>query len=300
VRSLLRSPSIVHGHGVWRPINLAPLLSGRARPSRVIWSARGALSSWAMDYKRVVKLPFWLLAQKRALLACDCYHAMGIGEYEDFRRLGLKKPVALVPNGIDLPDEGIASTRGKTLLYLGRINPVKGLDELLGAWANVESAFPGWDLAIAGPVSDAYAESVQRRSAQLQRVRVLGEVQGERKRSLLSTAAVLVLPSHSENFGMTVAEALAHGTPVITTTGTPWREIPAKRCGWFVRPEEEALRAALADAMHTPAQELEAMGERGRAWMRDEYSWSMVGERLRACYAWMIEGGRPPSWIHLD
>jgi glycosyltransferase involved in cell wall biosynthesis len=253
-----------------------------------------------MADKRFVKLPFWLVAQKRALLACDCYHATSVGEYEDFRRLGLRKPVALVPNGIDLPEDRISSTRAKTLLYLGRISPVKGLDELLRAWAAVESKFPDWELAIAGPVGDAYAESVQRRGAQLPRVRFLGEVQGERKRSVLSTAAVLVLPSHSENFGMTVAEALAHGTPVITTTATPWREIQAKRCGWFVRPEEGELTAALTDAMHRPLHELQEMGERGRVWMRAEYSWSMIGERLRASYAWMIEGGTPPSWIHLD
>jgi glycosyltransferase involved in cell wall biosynthesis len=256
-----------------------------------------------MRYKRIVKQPFWRLIQKPALKRCHCFHATSSEEYEQVRRLDLRAPVAVIPNGVDIPELDVDAPRKRQVVFLGRVNPVKGIDMLIRAWAGICGQIPGWELVIAGPLNDDYGRSMQRLAAAgygHSTVRFTGEVVGEEKADLLSGATLFVLPSHSENFGMVIAEALAYGLPVITTTGTPWTQLASRRCGWRVTPDESAIATALREAMARPAGELREMGSRGREWMEQEYSWAHIAAMMQETYRWLLNDSPQPGWVHAD
>lgn len=302
LRNMSYSPSILHGHSVWRLINLFPLFLKKNPEAKVICSPRGALSSWSMQYKKLVKLPFWKLLQKPALNRCNCFHVTSEQEYEDIRQLGFRTPISIVPNGIDLPDCKSTHRRRKKILYLSRINPVKGIDILLSAWESVAPEFPEWELIVAGPLDNDYALTIQAlsKSRNIPRLKFFGEALGNTKNMLFSESSLFLLPSYSENFGIAVAEAFAHGVPVITTTGTPWSNITIKRCGWYIDPKQEALTTSLRDALSRPLPELHEMGLRAHQWMLEEYSWQHIATLMQDTYKWLLTGAEQPSCVHLE
>jgi len=304
VRRRARLGGILHGHGIWRfANNVFPVVLDRNAPVKIVCSPRGSMSAWSMGYKGLVKKPFWRLVQKPALQRCNCFHVTSKEEYENVRRLELRAPVAVIPNGVDMPDIDPGAPRRRQVVFLGRINPVKGIDMLIHAWSVLCRQFPDWELVIAGPLADDYARDMQRLAAGVcggVNVRFAGELRGEQKTALLSGASLFVLPSHSENFGMVVAEALAHGLPVVTTTGTPWTELAARKCGWQVAPDQGAIREALRQAMASPQKELVSMGRNGRDWVEREYAWQHIAAMMLKTYSWLHDAGQCPDWVHRD
>ncbi|NNE82716.1 MAG: glycosyltransferase, partial [Alphaproteobacteria bacterium] len=134
----------------------------------------------------------------------------------------------------------------------------------------------------------------------LQRVEFSGPLYGEDKWRAYQEADLYVLPSHSENFGMTVAEALAAGTPVITTRGAPWAELEPRGVGWWIDIGVDALVASLQEAMTSSPEELIVRGERGREWMIQKFSWQRVGTMMDQTYQWLLHRGEMPNWVHLE
>lgn len=304
VRKSAQQSDILHGHGLWRfANNMFPLMLDRNAPARIVCSPEGTMSAWSMKYKSALKKPFWWLFQKPALERCHCFHVTARDEYENVRRLGLRAPVAIIPNGVDIPSIPAETVRKRYVFFLGRIHPVKGVDMLIRAWPGVKSLFPDWELVIAGPLTGDYAREMQGLAAGLggePGIHFVGEVLGEEKKVQLSEASLFVLPSHSENFGIVVAEALAHGLPVVTTTGTPWAELTGRNCGWQVPPEQSAIASAMQDAMSRPLEELHAMGERGRDWMQQDYSWENVASMMLDTYQWLHTGNGRPGFVVTD
>ena len=111
---------------------------------------------------------------------------------------------------------------------------------------------------------------------------------------------MFVLPTHSENFGIAVTEALGAGIPVITTRGAPWEELPEYRCGWWTEIQANALRDALAQAIHMPAAELKAMGMRGRDLVTTHYTWRNIAEKTLILYQWLLGHGARPNFVVMD
>lgn len=299
IRKLSLSSCILHGHGIWRIANLFPLLVARDSPAKITYSPRGTLSNWSMRYKSALKKPFWKFLQKPALERCDCFHATSGAEFQDIRRVGLTQPVAVIPNGIDIPPIDNQTIRHKQLLFLSRINPVKGLDILLPAWEAIAHDNPDWELIIAGPLDSDYAVSISKSAikSRIPNIRFVGEMLGEAKRDLLFRSALFVLPSYSENFAIAVAEALAHGMPVITTTGTPWPEIAQRNAGWYIQPNVSMLTEALQTAMSQPLPALQEMGMNGRKWMEENYAWGRVASMMLETYEWLLHDDRKPEWV---
>lgn len=302
IQKLSHTPGILHGHGLWRGSNLFPLLVKKNSPRKVVFSVHGMLTPWSFNNKRLLKLPFWQLLQLPALKKSHLYHVTAASEYEDIRRVGLKNPVAIVPIGIDIPKQNQASLRRKQLVFLSRINPKKGLDILLPAWSTIALEYPEWELLIVGPIDTEYAQQVvsEAKKCNIPRIQFMGEITGDKKTKLLLESSIFVLPSYSENFGIVITEALAHGLPVITTTETPWQELNDKQCGWCIQPNQKQLERSLRHALSTSPAMLQEMGEKGRNWMIKEYSWGQVSDMMLQTYDWLINKGSAPSWVIYD
>ncbi len=300
-----RSADIVHGHSLWMLPNVYPALAAQRSGRPLIISPRGTLSPVALRRSRIMKALFWRLFQGPAVRKAACLHATSVQECQDIRKFGLLAPIATLPNGIDIPNLPTRSPKTgslKQLLYLCRLHPIKGIEHLLNAWAAVQSQFPDWVLRIVGPDAGGYRKKLEALTERLQLARVtfLGPRYGDDKWAEYAAADAYVLPSHSENFGMSVAEAMACGLPVITTTSTPWVDLDSRRVGWSVTPDVNALTQALRSALSTPQGELIAIGQRGRKWMAEEFSWKKVAKDMIEVYRWLLGGGEPPRSVRLD
>jgi glycosyltransferase involved in cell wall biosynthesis len=260
------------------------------------------LGAEAVAFSKLKKGAFWRLFQARALRDAACLHATSEAELGDIRAAGLTNPVAIIPNGVDLPPPAPADPgRPQTLLSLGRIHPKKGLDTLVRAWAAVEDAHPDWSLRIVGPAELGHDRELSALAVSLglKRVSIEGPAFGEDRLAAYRDASLFVLPTRHENFANSVAEALAAGVPVISTKGAPWAGLQRELCGWWVDHGPEPLAAALGVALSLPRDTLTDMGMRGRAWMARDFSWEHVADEMLAVYAWLTQGAEQPSTVRL-
>jgi len=293
-------PDLVHVHGVWMYYSLASLRWCRGGWPRMV-SPHGMLEPWAFRYRRWKKLPVWLLWERRHLDSAAILHATSEQEATNIRALGLRPPIAVIPNGIDVPDlpqPGNRTHEERRALFLSRIHPIKGLLNLVEAWRRVGP--PGWRLSIAGPDECGHLGVVQQavREAGLAGVvDFLGPIYGKEKQELLNSADLFILPTFSENFGIAVAEALASAVPVITTKGAPWGCLETHGCGWWVDIGVEPLVAAISEATRCTTSELRAMGERGRRLVEERFSWPKIARQMKAVYEWVLGGGPRPEWV---
>lgn len=303
-RALAESRHAVwHMHGLWMMPNVYPAQHAAGRGASLLLSPRGMISGEAMRFSAGRKRLFWALLQNRAVAAVDCFHATAEDEAEAIRALGFRQPVAVVPNGIDLPPIGAVKRLGpREVVSLGRIHPKKGLDRLVAAWARIEPEFPDWRLRIVGPDEVGHAGELAAQAAGLGLARISIEppALGPDKWALLGGASLFVLPTLNENFAMTVAESLACATPVISTKGAPWAGLESERCGWWIDHGVEPLVAALRWALSLPRESLAEMGANGRDWMERDFAWDSVGRRMMAVYAWLRGDGTRPADVRLD
>jgi glycosyltransferase involved in cell wall biosynthesis len=287
---------VLHDNGIWLPHNhrLAVLAEKRGIP-RVV-STRGMLEPWALSHKRLKKNLAWCLYQRRDLKQACCHLTTGEAEAQNLQHLGLGVPIATVPNGVDVPEErprGVGSgaerpVRGgpRIALFLGRIYPIKGLPMLVEAWARVRPE--NWILRIAGPDEAGHQKQVKKAvtAAGLgQVVSFTGPLGPGTKKSAFFDADLFVLPTHSESFGMVVAEALAHGLPVLTTTGAPWSILPESGCGWWVDPTVDGVAEGLRQATDLDPEILRSMGGKGRGLVSTKFGWNRVADLVLSTYA---------------
>ena len=298
MRAALRASSaqIIHTHGLW----LAPNCY-RPPGKAFVLSPRGMLGPAALAFSAGKKRLMWRLLQGPAARAASLLHATSDQEHDEIRAFGLGNPVAVIPNGIDVPPlERPARGAIRTVLSLGRIHPKKNLTGLIRAWATVEDR-EGWRLRLVGPDEGGHAGELRALVAQLglADVTVESPVFGDGKLAAYREADLFVLSTLNENFAMTVAEALAAGTPVISTKGAPWGGLEPEGCGWWIDHGEAAMAVALGLAMSLPGETLSAMGAKGRDWMLRDYSWDRIGRDMLAAYEWALHGGQPPAAVRL-
>jgi glycosyltransferase involved in cell wall biosynthesis len=303
LRTAAQQADILHNHGLWTMPNIYPRAAVRGTACKLITSPRGMLSPQALAKSRWRKRVMWLLCQQRALAASHCFHATAENEYRDIRAAGLRGPVAIIPNGIDVPPKLVREDiQRRRVLFLGRLDPIKRIDVLIQAWRQVQERFPAWDLEIVGPDENGHLQQLQKMAAEpnAQRVAFRGPAYGPAKEAALRQAQLLVLPSRSENFGMVVAEALANGVPVIVSRGAPWSAVETHRCGWWLDISVPALAEMLGKALSLSPIELAEMGKRGREWIARELDWKRIAQMMVVTYQWLIDGGEPPRCVITD
>lgn len=331
---------ILHTNSFWMMPNIYPFWVAKKRSIKVVTSPHGCFAPWALKHSWFKKLIFGALLQYPALKRTDMFHATCEKEYEEIRAQGYKQPVAIVPIGMEVPtleekpqntqkgpcgqdcqcdrkpqntqkeDLKLATShlplateneRLKRIVFFGRVHKVKAVDHLVKAWGQLQANLPEWELVIAGPDCGAKGElDAIITEEQIPRVRFVGEVYGPAKYDFLTEADIYVLPSYTENFGVTVAEALACGTPTIASQGTPWEGLETEQCGKWVPIGVEPLVEALRELTSLTDEERAEMGKRGRAWIQRDFSWDGIGAKMKAAYAWLLGQGEKPDFVRVD
>lgn len=294
---------VLHLHGLWRLPSIVPGLMAIKQNTPYMVSPHGSLGAEALRFSSKKKRAMLLLGQGKVLSLANCLRATAASEAEAIRSFGLKQPIALIPNGVDLPiDHSFMtdpSTGTKYVLWLGRFHPIKGLPALIRAWDEQARSFPDWTLRLVGSDELGHKAELMRLVQELKvpRVSIECPVFDEKKTKLMANANLFVLPSLGENFAATVAESLAVGVPVICSKGAPWSGLNLKRCGWWVNGDASSLSGALGVALNLSDSERQKMGARGREWMAHDFAWDGIGRRMNAVYDWMIGRGDPTDDI---
>lgn len=323
---------VLNAHGLWQLPTHYAVKSALSREKPLVITPRGMLEPGALQFSHWKKhLSGWLW-QNRDLHRATCIHATSQMEADNCRRYGLKNPIAVVPNGIDLSEYPLkqegrtflsdhSSGEKRQLLFLSRIHPKKGLCHLLEAWAQLPHVHGEWQLVIAGSDDGGHEDELKKMATDLQldwsdcvdnpqrQVSIIGShlstsslhfpgaLFGDDKLRAYQEAELFVLPTLSENFGMVIPEALACGTPVITTKGAPWSELETTGSGWWIDVGTDPLKDCLEQALRCSSEELRQMGAGGRKLVEEHYSIDSVAQQMMSIYEWCISSGMPPSCL---
>jgi len=293
---------IIHNHSLWSMVNITAGFFSPFKKSKLVASPRGTLSNWALSQKKYIKKILWVI-QKRIFENADLIHVTSEDEYNQVRALGFTKPVTIIPNGIDVININYTKTKRdfKRLLFLGRIHPTKCLDRVLYALSKVESS--SVKFTIAGKGDAKYVDNLKKicKHLNLDNVSFVGPVFGDEKAKLFIDSDLFILPSHSENFGVAIAESLAYSCPVIVSKGTPWKEVEERNCGWWINNDIESISETLNLAFKKDVNELETMGCNGKKLILERYDWKSVGIKMSISYQWILGiEAKTPNWIKLQ
>jgi glycosyltransferase involved in cell wall biosynthesis len=313
-RNLVRESAGLHIHGLWQLSTSAAARAARSESKPYIVSAHGMLESWALANKRLKKSIYAWLFERANLRAATCLHALTRAEARDYRNFGLRNPIAIIPNGVDVPSACSAEPflnrfpelRGKRLLlFLGRIHFKKGLDVLCEAWTRVSRDWPDAQLVLAGPDFENTRTPIEKLLEERQirhRVTFTGMLANDLKWSALRAAECFVLPSYSEGLSVSVLEAMGMGLPVIVSEQCNLPEVAERNCGWVIQPRAPGsndLESALGDVLRASSPARARLGANGRRLVAERYSWTVVGEQMSALYAW-AQGGDLPTAFEIE
>ena len=286
----------IHSHGLWlRPLAYAAR-AARLHHAPLVLAPRGMLEPWALGHHAWKKRLAAAFIHPGATAAVSGWHATAAQEAEHllarpaWLRAPASAPACVAPNGIAAPDPASAAPARaawlsaysqlhdtRVALFYGRFHRKKRVAELIGLWRSVPR--PGWTLLLAGLPGD-YSVADLRTLAASSPASPIVVADGATRPPPYARADLVRLPSHAENFGQAVAEALAAGVPALVTDTLPWRELDSARAGRCVPWSD--YPAALAALLASP--ELPALGASARAWVLQNFAWAASARRLLEFY----------------
>ena len=315
ISGLVKESHIVHIHGVWPLLNNKIMKFCRYNDIKYVISPRASLmlSDINKTYIKIFKkYAAWKFFVKNNIESASGFHVTATNEFDDLKRVGFENNVSIIPNGININEysENIDKhilyslvpeiEHKRTLLFFSRIAPKKGLFLLAHAWGKLSTANPAWHLLIVGPdnenhwpevktILDVYDPHSYTRCDYLT---------GDARIAVLKHADIFVLPTYWENFGIVIAEALMAGTPVITTTKTPWNDLQSIGCGWLIEPTVDALVCVLTKAMKHDPQTLQEMGQKGRAYVSKHFDCRNIAADMIKYYEYILGAGDKPEFVY--
>jgi glycosyltransferase involved in cell wall biosynthesis len=284
-RTEIRSFDAVHIHGLWNRVVWAAAAEARRCGVPYVLSPRGMLEAAALAHRSWRKQVSYALFDRALIEGASLLHATSESERETLRRLLPRVPVALIPNGIDVPQAADERReRPRTILFVGRVHAIKRLDLLIDAFALVRARHSDVRLVIAGPDEGRLRRLLVARAGEhAAAVEWTGEVDEKRRALLLADAAALVMCSDSESFGMSVLEAMAASVPVVVTRTCPWADVHRHGSGFWVEQRADAVADALDRLLSEPLR-ARAMGRRGRALAESRYRWDVIAAAFARHY----------------
>jgi glycosyltransferase involved in cell wall biosynthesis len=285
---------VVHHHSIWlRTLHYAHRTAKRTG-SPLIVSPRGMMDAWAWHHHQKRKSFARAFIHPGAFEAVSGWHATSPEEAEAIRKLGFKQPVCVAPNGVDIPAseemEAAAAHWRKILpdcmqkpvaLFYSRFHKKKRLLELIDLW--VEKGPKDWILLVVGIPEEQTPKMLEdyvHRAGCIGRIRVFD---GFDHPAPYPIASLFLLPSHSENFGLSIAEALASGVPALVTDTTPWSGLNRTGSGWCVPWLDYGM--ALVAATAEGPERLKVRGSKAQEWVQREFSWNKPAQLLSEFYS---------------
>lgn len=304
---------LLHIHGLWMYPSIASLAWSRATQRPYLITPHGMLDRWALGNSRWKKrLALWAY-EERHLRGAACLHALCEAEADSFRFLGLRNPICIIPNSVDqraAPGETDGFHPGRssrTILYLGRLHPKKGLTNLLMAWRQFERRrdLPGgdWQLVVAGWSEGGHERDLRNLAAHLGvtgSVHFPGPQFGAAKDAIFRGAAAFVLPSVSEGLPMAVLEAWSYGLPVLMTSHCNIPEGFAAGAALSITLDCEGILQGLRAFSSMTEPDRRRMGARGLQLSRQRFSPQTTNDALKDVYRWLKRAGPRPACVLID
>jgi glycosyltransferase involved in cell wall biosynthesis len=300
---------IIHSQCIWLPEYHKVAVAARKLGVPLIITPRGTLEPWAYQgqglLKSMKKRIAMMLYQKNDIQKAACVLATAFMEAQSIRSLGIKSPIAVIPNGIDISEYGcrlfdFKKNVKKQILFLSRIHQKKGIEFLIDAWNALHDVYPDWKVIIAGNGDETYISHLNELviTKKLQHcITILPPLFGEEKYKLYCESSLFVLPTYSENFGMVIAEAMSCGVPVITTNGTPWQDLNSQKIGWCIDLNIENLINAIKEAINLGPDILFDMGQKCSQYISKTYHYTNVARKNKELYIWVLNSIEKPSFV---